>query len=455
MTTCLYFSLTSLLAARSHLHRDSKGGEHPRSDILTAAGSIPRPRSGFVYCLLRCAVVILALSSSTKSTLAQESPFPIPEGLAGAVEFWKQIFSRYDFNDVVLFDPLDPGKIYSVLRAPENEQGRAQVSKERGRIAADYDLVDDETRIRSQRGAQNYFIEGLKMSGRYMAEMQKIFRDEGLPAELAYLPLVESSFNIRARSSVGAVGMWQFMPETGKKFMRIDTAVDERRDPMASTRAAARLLKQNYQILGNWPLAITAYNHGTEGMFRGIKAVQSDNLVELIRGYQSPTFGFASKNFYAEFLAVVQIAINSENFFPFLRRHRPVTLQEVSLKRAVALNAVLKPAAISRNAFFTWNPALELDTKVLPLGYRVKLPAEKVDAFVTAHGRVANAPAAKRVTVKSQNSVTAARQSGPSAKPIVKAKTPLTGAVQKVQSTPKAKRRPGRAQQPPVTLAAR
>ena len=96
------------------------------------------------------------------------------------------------------------------------------VEKERARIVADYDLTDDESRIRSQRGAKEHFAEGLKVSGRYMQEMQKIFATKGCRWSLAYLPLVESSFNIRARSIVGAVGMWQFMPETGKKFMRID-----------------------------------------------------------------------------------------------------------------------------------------------------------------------------------------------------------------------------------------
>jgi membrane-bound lytic murein transglycosylase D len=192
--------------------------------------------------------------------------------------------------------------------------------------------------------------------------------------------------------------------------------VDERRDPMASTRAAARLLKQNYQILGNWPLAITAYNHGTEGIFRGIKAVESDDLVDLIRGYQSPTFGFASKNFYAEFLAVVQIASNSENFFPFLRQHRPVSLHEVALKRAVALNAVLKPAAISHSEFFTWNPALEPTTKVLPLGYRVNLPAEKVDRFMSAQSRAAEVKSDK--TTMAANSA-AAKSRGARAQRIV------------------------------------
>jgi hypothetical protein len=184
---------------------------------------------------------------------------------------------------VVLFDPLDPGKICTVVRAPDGEQGRALVERERVLVAVDYDLADDESWIRIQRGGKEQFLEGLKIAGRYMTPMQRIFRDEGLPVELAYLPLVESSFNVRARSSVGAVGMWQFMPETGRKFMRVDTAVDERRDPMRSTRAAARLLKENYRILGNWPLVITAYNHGTK----------------------------------------VEIATHIDSYFPFLRPHRP------------------------------------------------------------------------------------------------------------------------------------
>ncbi|TMA78808.1 MAG: lytic transglycosylase domain-containing protein [Deltaproteobacteria bacterium] len=298
-----------------------------------------RPIHSPAHSLLTGLALLITLAYGV-SAFAQEPPFPVLPGLESSV------FMRYGLADVVLFDPIDPSMVYRVLRVPENEQGRAAVDRERARVVADYDLIDDETRIRSQRGAKEHFAEGLRISGRYMAQMQKIFRDEGLPVELAYLPLVESSFNIRARSGVGAVGMWQFMAETGKKFMRVDAAVDERRDPMASTRAAARLLKENYRILGNWPLAITAYNHGTDGIFRGIKAVESDNLVDLIQRYQSPTFGFASKNFYAEFLAVVDIATNSDRYFPFLRTHRPVALREVEITKRAPLFAVLKPAAI-------------------------------------------------------------------------------------------------------------
>lgn len=339
-------------------------------------------------------LTLLAIGCLPGPLWAQTQPFPVPAGLQETVDFWKQIFTRHSYGDVILFDPLDPGTIYRVLRAAENEQGRAKVAKERASIAAEYDLADDESRIRSQRGAKEPFSEGLRISGRYIAQMQKIFRDEGLPPELAYLPLVESSFNVRARSGAGAVGMWQFIPETGKKFMRIDDQVDERRDPMASTRAAARLLKENFRILGSWPLALTAYNHGTEGIFRGIESVGSRDLVALIRRYQSPTFGFASKNFYAEFLAVVAIANQPEKHFPFLRMHPPVALREIEVKKVTALDAVLKPAAISHSDFFQWNPALETGTRLIPPGYRVNLPAEKAQLFVAAQAR-AGAPVGK------------------------------------------------------------
>jgi membrane-bound lytic murein transglycosylase D len=335
---------------------------------------------------------------------AEQRSFPVPDGLERSVNFWKQIFARYSTSEVVLFDPVDPGTIYSVVSAADNDEGRVLLDRERARIIAEYGVADGEGRIRSQRGAKEHFTEGLRIAGRYISEMKKIFRAEGLPVELAYLPLVESSFNIRARSGVGALGMWQFMPETGKKFLRIDGNIDERRDPFESTKAAARLLKENYRLLGTWPLAITAYNHGTDGMFRGMKAVESDDIVDLIRGYQSPTFGFASKNFYAEFLAVVELATNKDVYFPFLRSHSPVTLREVATTRQMPLRSVLKPAAIAPSDFFEWNPALDSSATLLPAGYRIKLPPDKIDDFVAAERRVATTAPKARAKSMGKNS---------------------------------------------------
>jgi len=355
-----------------------------------------------MFQLVLTAVTLLSMLCAPKAFAASESPFPLLAGLEDAVEFWKQVFTRYGADEVILFDPMDPAKIYSVLQAPDSAEGRAAVERERGRIVAENDLRD-EGRIRAQRGVKENFHAGLQKSGRYLQRMKEIFRAEGLPADLAYLPLVESSFNWRARSSVGALGMWQFMAETGKKFLRINRVVDERRDPIVSTRAAARLLKENYQLFGNWPLAITAYNHGTEGIFRGIDATGSDNLVDLIRSHQSPSFGFASKNFYAEFLAAVELANNRAEYFPLLRLHSPVALKEIILKRSAPLRSILKPAAIDHSDFYDWNPAFHSHLKMIPAGYRINLPPDKVDDFQAAQRRLGAAPAqgsAKKAPIK-------------------------------------------------------
>ena len=370
---------------------------------------------------LAATLIFVLLTAVSERHCAAESAFSVLPGLEGTVAFWKQIFARYGSGDVVLFDPLDPSKIYSVLRAPDTDEGRVTIDRERARIIANYDLNEEEGRIRSQRGVKEQFSSGLRISGRYMSQMQRIFREEGLPPELAYLPLVESSFNVRARSSVGAVGMWQFMPDTGKKFLRITDAVDERRDPLASTRAAARLLKENRQILGNWPLAVTAYNHGTEGIFRAIDVVGTQDLAEIIRRYQSATFGFASKNFYAEFLAAVDIARNSEAHFPFLRPHPPWNFHEIEVKRTVSIQSMLKPAAISQSDFFEWNPALNPTVTMIPAGYRVNIPPEKASRFSAAQQRTVAAPAKSLVVAKQAEAKSARRQSA-SAKPVSKTK---------------------------------
>jgi membrane-bound lytic murein transglycosylase D len=344
-------------------------------------------------------MTFLLLIAIFAGPVAAEPTFPILPGLEGAVAFWKQIFTRYGARDVVLFDPSDHGRIYSVLRTADTEEGRTLVERERARILASHDLQEEDGRLRTQRGVREQFVSGLKISGRYLVEMRKIFREEGVPPELVYLPLVESSFNVRARSAAGAVGMWQFMPDTGRKFLRITDTVDERRDPLASTRAAARLLKENRRLLGNWPLAVTAYNHGTEGMFRAINAVGTDDLVQIIKRYQSPTFGFASKNFYAEFLAALHVAKNSEAHFPFLRPHPPLSLREVEIKRAMSIQSFLKPAAVSLGDFFEWNPALSPTLTVIPAGYRVKVPAEKAGGFATLERRVLTTAIPKKRSV--------------------------------------------------------
>jgi len=198
-----------------------------------------------------------------------------------------------------------------------------------------------------------------------------------LPPELSFLPVVESSYDMSARSFVGAVGIWQFMPATGKSYMRVDRFIDERRDPMESTRGAAAYLDQAYGYLGSWPLAITSYNYGQAGMARAVAEIGSSNLVDLIQQYNHPNFGFAPKQFYAEFLAAVEIGMNLQQYFPGVEQDAPRKIHERPLARNTPLSAAISSSGMNYAEFFEWNPALSAQVRVLPAGYRVKLPADR------------------------------------------------------------------------------
>jgi len=330
-----------------------------------------------------------------------ENPFPITPGLESAVEFWKKIFTQYSLSQLIFFDPLDMSRIYEVMDVGEGNRPQSYIDGERARIAATYGV--DMERIQAQRGVKERMLSGLKRSGRYMQHIEKVFREKNLPVELGYLPLVESSFEIGARSFAGATGMWQFMPVTGKEYgLRIDRAIDERRDPFESTRAAAALLNQNFQILGSWPLALTAYNYGAGGIARAVAEQQSDNLVELIRDYNNPYWGFAPKNFYAEFLAAVDVAKNIDQYFPGTELDAPLTVQEIELKKSVSLGVLAKNTRLSHSELLGWNPALSPQTRSIPAGYRVKIPLDtKTEPIVlVSQTRVQEQPEFVRHRVK-------------------------------------------------------
>lgn len=344
-------------------------------------------------------LVFLLHLLGARGASAQDNPFPILPGLEASVEFWKLVFTRYSTSEVVFHDPQNPLKIYKVVPLGEHAP-RHRIHEQQKKVLSELGGGEDESRVRAQRGIKERFASGLAQSGKYIDQIQQILREEGVPVEIAYLPLVESAFNVHARSRAGAVGMWQFMPATGRKYLRVGSLLDERKDPLESTRAAARLLKENYQTLGNWPLAITAYNHGREGIQRAISQVGSRDLMEIIRRYEGRAFGYASKNFYAEFLAAVEVAKNSEEFFPSLEYHPPFPLGEIEIERNVSPEVLLRRADISRAEFFDWNPALKPRAHSIPAGYRIKVPAERLEVVQTAYlGAIGKLPTRVQPTV--------------------------------------------------------
>jgi membrane-bound lytic murein transglycosylase D len=169
--------------------------------------------------------------------------------------------------------------------------------------------------VRWQLGQSNRFLAGLRRSGAYRDHIEEVIRSKNLPAGLVVLPHVESSFNPGAYSSAAAAGMWQFTRATGQRFMRIDHIVDERMDPYIAAEAAMSLLEYNYRVLGTWPLALTAYNHGAGGIARAVRETGTSDIEEIVARYNGRRFGFASRNFYAQFLAVSEVENNAERYF--------------------------------------------------------------------------------------------------------------------------------------------
>ncbi|MEJ2080928.1 MAG: LysM peptidoglycan-binding domain-containing protein [Acidobacteriota bacterium] len=221
--------------------------------------------------------------------------------------------------------------------------------------------------------------------------MQETLSKMGLPVELAVLPHVESSFNYSAYSSAGAAGIWQFTRGTGRRYLRIDRSVDERLDPIRATLAAARLLSENYGALGNWPLAITSYNYGRNGMLRA-KDQCGEDLRVIIRDYESNYFGFASKNFYSEFLAALEVSRNFRRYFGDLDIEKPLEFDTVRLSKACAVSHFTNVPGVSETDLRNLNPHLKRllsrSRRVFPAGIEIRVPPGKGRAVEAALSRV-------------------------------------------------------------------
>jgi membrane-bound lytic murein transglycosylase D len=213
------------------------------------------------------------------SASAAEDPMPRPPELERDVQFWIRVYTEVDTNAGLLHDEHNLGVVYEKLRFVPNtsprerehivEESRQRFAAALRRIAAangtglsedDQKILDmwgtegtparllqatDE--IRFQLGQADRFRAGLIRSGAWETHIAETLANLGLPSQLAVLPHVESSFNPAAYSKVGAAGLWQFMRSTGRRYMRIDGAVDDRLDPFRSTEAAAQLLAYNYR----------------------------------------------------------------------------------------------------------------------------------------------------------------------------------------------------------------
>jgi len=216
-------------------------------------------------------------------------------------------------------------------------------------------------------------------SYQYMDYIKELLKKEGLPEEIRFLPHVESSFNPHAYSKVGAAGMWQFMRMTARLYkLKIGYTIDERRDPYKATIGALRLLKDNYRLLKSWPLALTAYNHGARSMQRAIRKLGTRDIHTIIDQYRNRRFGFASKNFYATFMATVKISQYPQVYFPHFQKPKAIAVSALALPGPLTTQQVIKTLNVNTNTFKELNPSIRRSAYKmglpLPKGHKVYIP---------------------------------------------------------------------------------
>lgn len=368
---------------------------------------------------LKTVRILVALMVLLTTPAVASDLLPSPAGLQTEIAFWKRIFAEVPSTEALVHDSRYLGVVYELAQIPPGtspsgrrriadqvrgkyrkllnelaQSSRSNLNREQQRVLAMWpadvssdDLQQAARRIRFQQGLADRFHDGMVRSGAWKPHIVASLQASGVPTELIALPHVESSFNPEARSHVGASGLWQFTRSTGQRYMQIDHVVDERRDPFLSSEAAAKLLAYNYSILGSWPLAITAYNHGVAGMRRAVKKLGTNDIEEIIRNYDGRTFGFASRNFYVAFLAALEIEQNAERYFGPLSLDTPGNDIMVKTPDYIAATTLQIAFRLTASELRSYNPALMPSvwdgTKYVPKGFRLRLPEYAVSTGAT------------------------------------------------------------------------
>jgi membrane-bound lytic murein transglycosylase D len=355
------------------------------------------------------------------------------------IEFWKNIYSSFDSNQVIFFDMQDPKIIYYVMDLPKipNEISAPKFSKEvslqRDKIKKILDAIQFEEefieeknelyekikdilgkielnpeskmsdRLRTQSGLKSQFELGLKLSGRYMEEMKLLLKSMNMPEDLIALVFVESLFYLHAVSHASAAGPWGIMKETAlASGIHVNNLVDERRDPLIATKAAANYLKKSYENLKSWPLAITSYNYGYSGTLRASLKLETNDLEKVLKEHYSPIFGFASKNYYAEFLAAKEVLDNEDKYFPGVKKEAAWKYEIIELVHPLKITDLFATQKFTKTEISQLNPSLSnrvLEGKeILPPKYALRIDPKKSKDFYSVINKI---PVQKRINLTS------------------------------------------------------
>ncbi|MEJ5226515.1 transglycosylase SLT domain-containing protein [Thermodesulfovibrio sp.] len=223
----------------------------------------------------------------------------------------------------------------------------------------------------------------LSRSGRYIEIMKEILIEKGLPEELVYLPLIESGFNVNARSPAKAVGPWQFIESTAKRYgLIVDWWRDERKDPIKSTIAAANYLNDLYKMFGDWSLALAAYNAGEGRIYRAVNKIGENDYWSLLNTRYIPK---ETQNYVPKYIAAITIAKQPENFgFANIKEHEPLNYEEVTIPSPTDIDLIAKCAETDLETIKELNPELKRwSTPMNVKEYKIRIPADKKEIFIS------------------------------------------------------------------------
>ena len=234
-----------------------------------------------------------------------------------------------------------------------------------------------------QNKADNFFTKSLARSQAYEGMMKQIFREKNLPEELFYLALIESGYNPLAQSRAKALGIWQFMSKTAKRFgLKVDKWVDERRDPEKSTYAAAEYLKSLHEMFNCWYLATASYNAGEGKIFQAMKRAKSQDFWEISKHRYLKR---ETNEYVPMFLAAMIIAQDPQKYgFSNIDYHPPLMYEKVAVPPGTRLDRIARAAETDMEEIRTLNPSLRKDRTPPESAYfEVKIPPGKKEVFET------------------------------------------------------------------------
>ena len=255
--------------------------------------------------------------------------------------------------------------------------------------------VEKNKKVMSQRIPER-FKRYLGRSSKYLRMMKNILREEGIPEDIAYLPLIESGFYTHAYSRSRASGPWQFIRSTGRRYgLKIDWWVDERRDPVKSTRAAARYLKDLHERFGSWSLALAAYNAGEGKISRALKVTKAKDFWSVMRtmAIKRETFNYVPK-----FIAAREIALDPEAYgLTDIKYQEDIVYDQVVIEFPMSLDIIARTAGTKEKTIKELNPELRRWSTPPVDKYNLKIPRGSRATFLANLSKI---PAAQRVTVK-------------------------------------------------------